>query len=144
LRASVSKSTHDDYAHLARRHLIPDRGVGKKKLKDLTAEDLDDLYARKTAEGLSPRTVNYIHSVVRVALQRAVKKRLIPYNVARDADPPSMSEHEAKEKTVLSVAQLSNFFAPRRIPQPVRGVFRRWPLWPARGRRRSSRSSGPI
>ena len=110
LRASVSKSTHDDYAHLARRHLIPDRGVGKKKLKDLTAEDLDDLYARKRAEGLSPRTVNYVHSVIRVALQRAVKKRLIPFNVARDADPPSMSEHEAKEKTVLSVAQLSDFF----------------------------------
>jgi integrase len=110
LRTSVSKSTHDDYAHLARRHLIPDRGVGKKKLKDLTVEDLDDLYARKTAEGLSPRTVNYIHSVIWVALQRAVKKRMIPYNVARDADPPSMSEQEAKEKTVLSVAQLSNFF----------------------------------
>jgi hypothetical protein len=28
------------------RHLTPDRGVGKKKLKYLTAEALDDLYLR--------------------------------------------------------------------------------------------------
>lgn len=72
-----------------RKHLIP--AIGKVKLKDLTAEHLDGLYARKVLDGLSPRTVGYIHSAIRVALQRAVKKRLVPYNVARDAEPPSLA-----------------------------------------------------
>jgi len=50
-----------------------------------------------------------MHAVIRVALSRAVKKRLVPYNVARDADPPSMVE-ERGEKLVLSLEQLSGFF----------------------------------
>ena len=107
LKGSVAKKTHDDYTSLAKKHLIPE--IGKVKLKDLTAEHLNDLYARKIDEGLSARTVNYMHAVIRVALSRAVKKRLVPYNVARDADPPSMVE-ERGEKLVLSLEQLSGFF----------------------------------
>jgi integrase len=107
LKGSVAKKTHDDYAHMARRHLIP--ALGRLKLHKLTAEHLDELYAKKLADGLSARTVTYIHSTIRVALQRAVKKRLVPYNVARDADPPPTGD-EAEEKTVLTMGQLSNFF----------------------------------
>jgi len=142
LQESVSKKTHDDYAWICCKYLIPE--IGRAKLKKLTAEHLDDLYALKAREGLSPRTVAYIHATIRVALQRAVKKRLIPYHVARDADPPSMSEHEAKEKTVLSVAQPSDFFRAAGESHNRFEAFSWWTLWPAPGRRRSSRSSGPI
>lgn len=90
-----------------RKHLIP--AIGKVKLKDLTAEHLDGLYARKVLDGLSPRTVGYIHSAIRVALQRAVKKRLVPYNVARDAEPPSLVG-KRKVRQTLSMAQLRDFF----------------------------------
>jgi len=108
LKGSVAKKTQDDYAHMSRRHLIP--ALGRLKLHKLTAEHLDELYAKKLADdGLSARTVGYIHSTIRVALQRAVKKRLVPYNVARDADPPPI-EDEGEEKTVLRVDQLSDFF----------------------------------
>ena len=79
------------------------------KLKKLTADHLDRLYSRKVREGLSPRTVGYIHATIRVALQRAVKKRLIPFNVARDADPPLRSEDE-DEKVTLSSEELAAFF----------------------------------
>ncbi len=72
LKGSVAKKTHDDYAHMSRRHLIP--ALGRLKLHKLTAEHLDELYAKKLADdGLSARTVGYIHSTIRVALQRAVK-----------------------------------------------------------------------
>jgi integrase len=108
LRESVSEKTYDDYAWVCRKYLIPE--IGRAKLKNLTVEHLDDLYARKVREGLSPRTVAYIHATIRVALQRAVKKRLIPFNVARDADPPSKSAAGEDEKLTLSGRELAAFF----------------------------------
>src|SRR5215210_6238884 len=54
LRESVAEKTRDDYAWICRKHLIP--AIGRMKLKKLTAEHLDKLYARKVREGLSPRT----------------------------------------------------------------------------------------
>src|SRR5215217_2680824 len=106
LKGSVAPKTYSDYAWICRKYLIPE--IGHIRLSKLTAEDLDRLYARKTAASLGPRTVGYIHSTVRVALQRAVKKRLIPYNVARDAEPPPRGPK--KERTTLSLEQVANFF----------------------------------
>lgn len=107
LKQAVSTKTHADYAWIVKKHLIP--AIGDMKLAELTAEDLDELYAAKSAEGLSSRTVHYIHSTIRVALQRAVKKRLVPYNVARDADPPLLEPTE--EAAPLSEEELKAFFA---------------------------------
>jgi len=105
LKRSVAASTYEDYVYRARKYIIP--VLGDIKLKDLTAEHLDGLYEQKSASGLSPRSVNFIHSTVRVALQRAVKKRLVPYNVARDAEPPKQVR---REYTTLSREQLGAFF----------------------------------
>src|SRR5215218_2604244 len=99
----VSRSSVKRYAKLA----DEGRPLGHVKLKDLTAEHLDELYTQKSNSGLGARTVNYIHSTIRVALQRAVKKRLIPYNVARDAEPPKQVQ---REYTTLSREQLAAFF----------------------------------
>lgn len=101
----MSPKTCEDYAYLCRKHAIPE--LGWIKLCALTAEDLDQLYARKLASGLSPRTVGYLHSTLRVALQRAVKKRFVPYNVARDAEPPAQRQREIK---TLSREELATFF----------------------------------
>lgn len=106
LKESVAPKTYSDYSWITRKHLIPE--IGRIKLGKLTAEDLDQLYARKSAAGQGPRTVGYIHSTIRVALQRAVKKRLIPYNVARDAEPPPRGPN--KERTTLSIEQIARFF----------------------------------
>ncbi len=78
-------------------------------LEDLTAEDLDDLYARLRRGGVGVRTVNHAHSAARVALQRAVKKRLIPFNPARDADPPPYST-DGREYATLSEEDVPRFF----------------------------------
>jgi integrase len=76
-------------------------------LLGITAEDLDRLYARKTAAGLGPRTVGYIHSTVRVALQRAVKKRLIPYDVS---DAVTKPRQKRSERDALTLRQVLDFF----------------------------------
>jgi integrase len=106
---SVSERTLQDYRYWARGHLIPDDKLGPVLLEDLTAEDLDLLYARLAKGGMGARAINHVHSTARVALQRAVKKRLIPYNPAKDADPPRYSTDE-REYALLSVEDVSRFF----------------------------------
>ena len=85
-----------DYRYYAEKHLIPADKLGDVPLPELTAEDFDLLYGRLAKDGVGPRTVNHVHSNARVALQRAVKKRLVPYNPVRDADPPRYSTDERK------------------------------------------------
>ncbi|CAL9575528.1 tyrosine-type recombinase/integrase [Streptomyces sp. enrichment culture] len=102
------ENTHTRYAACVDRYLIP--GVGKKKLAKLTAKDvrtwLNQLRAtcqccsrgidarrdepRCCAAGqcchkvLSPLTLTYIHSVLKPALEHAVREEEIPRNVARN------------------------------------------------------------
>lgn len=84
----VSERTLHDYRRHAEAHLMPPERLGGVPVSDLTAEDLDHLYAQLSKEGVGVRTVNHVHATARVALQRAVKRRLIPYNPAKDAEPP--------------------------------------------------------
>lgn len=105
---SVSEITLQDYRYYSERFLIP--GLGGVALSDMTAEHLDLLYVRLTEQGVGARTVNHVHSTARVALQRAVKKRLIPYNPAKDADPPRYSTDE-REYAVMSWEDVRRFFA---------------------------------
>lgn len=108
LKRRVSARTLQDYRYHAEKHLMPPDAIGYVKLSQLTAEDLEDLYERKLDEGVGVATVRYAHTTVRTALQNAVKKRLIPYNPARDADAPRMPEKG--EKPTLSFEQLEAFF----------------------------------
>jgi integrase len=105
---TVSDATLSDYRYYSERHLIPN--LGTVPLSDLTAEDLDLLYARLSKAGAGPRAINHVHSTARVALQRAVKKRLIPFNPARDADPPRYSTDE-REYLTLSEEEVGRFFS---------------------------------
>ena len=111
LARRVSVRTLEDYAYYAERHLIPGApdGIGGALLSELTALDLDDLYDRKLASGVGQRTVRYAHQTASVALQNAVKKRLIPHNPARDADPPPMPKR--KDTVTLSFGGVESFVA---------------------------------
>jgi integrase len=104
---SVSERTLQDYRYYAEKHLIP--GLGTLALDDLSAEDFDSLYVRLAKDGMGPRSINHVHSTARVALQRAVKKRLIPHNPVRDADPPRYSTDEREYRT-LSEEDVARFF----------------------------------
>lgn len=50
LKSSVARTTHQQYAALVHRYLIP--GIGKIKLTEITAQDLDDLYADMEERGV--------------------------------------------------------------------------------------------
>ncbi|MBT2377575.1 site-specific integrase [Streptomyces sp. ISL-111] len=104
----LRENTHTRYTTCVNRYLIP--GLGKKKLTKLTAKDvrtwLNQLRTtcqccargidtgrdepRCCASGtccskrLSPLTLAYIHSVLKSALEHAVREEEIPRNVARN------------------------------------------------------------
>ncbi|MFJ6459766.1 tyrosine-type recombinase/integrase [Streptomyces sp. NPDC091387] len=104
----LRETTHTRYTACIDRYLIP--GLGKKKLAKLTAKDvrtwLNELRTtcqccargidvgrdqpRCCATGaccskrLSPLTLAYIHSVLKSALEQAVREEEIPRNVARN------------------------------------------------------------
>lgn len=100
----VRASTYARYEQLARLHLIP--ALGRHKLKKLTALHLEELYDLKLDEGLSPRTVNYIHVTMSKALRYGVSKDLLRKSVAFFAEAPQPDEPEIRP---LDAAQAASF-----------------------------------
>ncbi|MEU0922075.1 site-specific integrase [Streptomyces cyaneofuscatus] len=104
----LRENTHTRYTAVARLYLIP--GLGRKKLAKLTAKDVRTwLNERRTtcqcctrgldtardeprccaagkccSKRLSPLTLTYVHSVLKSALEHAVREEEIPRNVARN------------------------------------------------------------
>lgn len=106
---TVSPRTFEDRKKYAEKYLIPDDMVGSLPLADLSVEELDNLYGRLMQDGVGVRTINHVHSTIRVALGRAVKQRLVSHNTARDAEPPVYSTRERVYRT-LSQDEVTSFF----------------------------------
>lgn len=95
---------------------VTDR-VGDKRLEHLSVLDLDGLYGELLAsgkrqhagEGLSPRSVRYVHVTVHKALSDAVRKGILARNVAGLASPPSAKSTRPKEMSWWTPAELRSF-----------------------------------
>ena len=70
-RPRVSLRTADGYEALLRRYILP--ALGAKKLSDIKALDIQQVYAGMLARGLSARIVRHTHSALHNALKQAVK-----------------------------------------------------------------------
>lgn len=107
VRAERSAKTYTGYEVVVRRHLVP--ALGKRRLGKLGARDVRLFINRLRQEcqcckygwdyrrhdpqccavgaccesQLSPRMVQFVHAVLRNALQNAVREELIPRNVAK-------------------------------------------------------------
>ncbi len=87
LRAGQREGHHlPDYESLVRLHVRPT--LGRTKLGTLPPPHVQTLYRKKLDEGLSPKTVKYIHTTLHRALKQAVRWGLVPRNVVSAADPP--------------------------------------------------------
>ena len=82
----MARHTFVDYEGKVRLHLKP--AIGHLKLQALTSAHLQALYRRKLDEGLSARSVGYVHTTIRKALAQAEAWDLVKKNVARFARPP--------------------------------------------------------
>jgi integrase len=114
IRASVREGTFESYRRNVRSHLVP--RLGNVALQALTPPQLNAFYAELLADGrrdrsggLSPRTVRYIHTILRRALQAAVRWQLVARNVADLADPPSPKATRPAPMLTWSADELSRF-----------------------------------
>jgi integrase len=114
-RSQLRPSTFDSYERNLKNHVIP--RIGSLQLQRLTPEDLDGLYAdlltggrRNGSRGrLGPKTVRYVHGIVRKALADAHRKGTVSRNVADLADPPKASAWRRPETLVWTAPQLRQF-----------------------------------
>ena len=113
-RTRVRPSTWESYQRNVRTHINP--AIGSTRLQDLSAATLNRLYANLLTAGradgkggLSPRTVRYIHTILRKALHDAVRWNRLPRNVADTADPPSPKTTRPATMATWSAAQLRRF-----------------------------------
>jgi integrase len=110
----VAESTRASYAKNCRLHISP--YLGSVPMSNLTAPQITATY--RTLErsgradetgGLSPRTVRYIHTILRRALADAVRRGQVVTNPADGASPPSARQASAPEMRTWTGEQLAAF-----------------------------------
>jgi integrase len=83
--AGRDKATLDACTGLSRNHVIP--SLGARKLRDLSAEDVDKWLAEK-AKTLSTRTLQSIHSCLNRSVKRAMARDKVKRNVVELCQVP--------------------------------------------------------
>lgn len=91
-KARLEPSTWLRYEQYARLHIVP--SLGRVRLAALTPQHLQHLYAMKLEAGLSPTTVNHLHTCLHTALEAAFRLGLVARNVADMVDPPRKVSRE--------------------------------------------------
>ncbi len=107
----VRASTAESYASLTRQHIIP--GLGHHRLDKLTAvhiraflKDKSTETSPRTKRPLSPRTLQYLHAVLRLALEQARRDDLVVRNVAGLVAGPKVQRAEIAPLTPEEAGRL--------------------------------------
>lgn len=111
-RPTLKPSTFESYRGIVEHHLIP--GLGRHKLAQLTPLHVQAfLNERSQASAanhhkgrLSPRRVQMLYAVLRVALGRATKWGLVARNVALLVDPPRVPKTNVQALTFTQARAL--------------------------------------
>jgi integrase len=89
IRRNARARTYEAFEVIVRLHLKPD--FGRLRLEELTPQMVETLLNRKLESGLAPQTVVHIRKVLKMALKKALKWKLVARNAAAEADPPRMT-----------------------------------------------------
>jgi integrase len=110
-----SSNTIEKYGYLCRGHILPD--IGARKLRDLSAEDVDRWLAEK-AETLSTSTVQRLHECLSRAINRAMARDKVKRNVVAlcgvpkgQTGRPSKSLTFDQARAVLDAAEGTPLYA---------------------------------
>jgi integrase len=101
----IADRTLHDYRGIVRRYIEepPDGAppIGKIRLDRLTGAAFEALYAFLWKEqGLAPRTLKYLHSILRQALGHAVRTGAVPRNPTDAVKPPRQAYGGGRPKTL--------------------------------------------
>jgi integrase len=92
IEGTIKQRTLENYEYVVRKHIVPE--LGEVKLKALKPDRVRRLYREKIDAGLSNRTVQLIHTVLRKALQQAVSDEILPRNVCQAVKAPRRVKKE--------------------------------------------------
>src|SRR5918997_1095166 len=70
--------------------------LGHHKLHTLTAFQVQSLYSKMLKQGLSATTVNLVHSVLSSSFKRAIKWRMVEYNIISNVEAPRIHRKEVE------------------------------------------------
>jgi len=97
-KSSVRLTTWESYGMNIRVHLNP--AIGALSLQSLRPDHLQKLYNEKYQNGLSARTIRYIHTIINAALKQAVKNQLVFRNVAEATTLPKQEKSQVRAMTL--------------------------------------------
>jgi integrase len=86
VKPRVRPLTYAGYKVNVKKHLVPT--LGKIRLDQLTPLHVQEMINNRLRAGLSPKTVTYVHQVLRTALGTAVRWDMVSRNVAKLVDRP--------------------------------------------------------
>ncbi len=106
--------TIEGYRDLMRR--ISTSSLGKMRLSDITAKDINTFYQELSGDGqnrttggkLSVKTIREHHVLIHAALKQAVKEGILLYNPADNATPPKLDKKEASYFTPEQITDILN------------------------------------
>ncbi|MBC7075463.1 MAG: site-specific integrase [Syntrophomonadaceae bacterium] len=104
VRSRVRDKTYRSYKQLVELYIKP--SLGDTKLNQLTPMAVQDMYNFMVARGLASRTVRYTHTVLKNALEQAVKWQMLRQNPVQYVDLPRQQKQEMK---ALSPQEVKRF-----------------------------------
>lgn len=103
-RPRLRPRTYAAYESLVRVRIVP--RIGRVKLVELTPQHIQGLFTELLDGGLSPRSVEFTHSVLHGALKQAFRWGLITANPSDRVSPPRPARHEASALSAGEVRAL--------------------------------------
>ena len=101
IEGGVRPKTLSHYRWIAEEHLIP--AIGRRQLSKLEPSDVEAMLNAKLRAGLAPRTVHHMRAVLRNALRKAERDRLVVRNAAALADPVKVPRHDMRTLSPVEV-----------------------------------------
>ncbi|HET7667076.1 MAG TPA: tyrosine-type recombinase/integrase [Mycobacterium sp.] len=109
LPASSRKATTQElYANLCRKHLEGDTELATRRLDQLRPTHVEALVLRLRGKGLSDSTVRQVYTVLRAALDIAVRDGLLASNPTAKVKRPAVAPKEARYLSTEDVRRLLN------------------------------------
>lgn len=106
MKSRVSPQTFQSYESLLRVHVAP--RIGMLKVAEVKLTHVQKVYASMEHSGLAPRTIKYVHSVLSMAMKKAVQLGTVRSNPCDFADLPKQTRSETK---AMSAEQTARFLS---------------------------------
>ena len=105
-RRELKANSSNAYYMDINKYIIPN--IGHLRIKEITPLTLKSLYYKLLDNGLAPKTISRVHSIINTALKFAVDEGYIYDNPCQKAKPPAIPKYKA---TVLTKEQMQQLIA---------------------------------